>query len=282
MELYGRHSYDEALAEFRQAFALYPSPNIRLFVARCLRELGRSDDAAREYEITARDAADRGSERYLPTRDAALDEVRALYPRIGRVRLAVAGAPTWAWATVNQRAVPYDLMGSTVAVAPGPVHIRIEAHGYRTVERTVTVTAGEVSDVALDLARDPGWDGRPPGDGAAPPMGPAREAWIRPTAMGALGVGAVGLLGSGVLALIASTTYGNALAPCLGVPCTGVSPVDAATAGTLQTVATVALVVGVAAVGTGVGLWSWSGRTGAAGAGRVAVSVTGLSIQGRF
>src|SRR5579863_6819097 len=62
-KLYGDKQYQQALAELRASYAATPSPNSRLYIARCLREMGRSAEAAGEYAQVILEAAEKlGSE----------------------------------------------------------------------------------------------------------------------------------------------------------------------------------------------------------------------------
>lgn len=82
-ESYAAGLYGRALAAFERSFALLPSPNTRLYIARSLRELGRWSEAADALRTTIREAEERGG-KYLATRDAATTELDDVVARIER------------------------------------------------------------------------------------------------------------------------------------------------------------------------------------------------------
>src|SRR5262245_53459073 len=73
----GRHfdakRYEEALATFRASHATVASPNTRLMIARCLRELGRDVEAYDEFSAVVAEAAEKGP-RYESAAQAAREE----------------------------------------------------------------------------------------------------------------------------------------------------------------------------------------------------------------
>ena len=79
-ELFIAQQYGPALVEFRGATELYESPNTRLYIARCERELGHVAAAYVEFERAASEAADRSrtDPKYASTHDVAKTEGSAL------------------------------------------------------------------------------------------------------------------------------------------------------------------------------------------------------------
>jgi tetratricopeptide (TPR) repeat protein len=75
--LYESARYDDAVEAFRQSNTLVNSPNSRLMLARCLRELGKSKEACTEFAGTIHDAESSGG-RYPETLQAATAELEAL------------------------------------------------------------------------------------------------------------------------------------------------------------------------------------------------------------
>jgi tetratricopeptide (TPR) repeat protein len=82
LELYDERQYEEALEKFRASNVIYPSPNSQLYVARCLRSIGRTAEAIEAYESTVRIAGDRAATdlRYEETWRAARQELAVLKP----------------------------------------------------------------------------------------------------------------------------------------------------------------------------------------------------------
>src|SRR5688500_11033487 len=67
-KLYGAEKYTEALEQFRASFELLPSPNSKLYVARCLRELGQHAEAYDAYTNVL--SSTEGSDKYEATHKA--------------------------------------------------------------------------------------------------------------------------------------------------------------------------------------------------------------------
>src|SRR4051794_11034742 len=65
-KLYDSKHFDEALAAFRASYQIVASPNSRLMIARCLRDLGRNAEAYREYDAVSEQAG-RSGDRYRTT-----------------------------------------------------------------------------------------------------------------------------------------------------------------------------------------------------------------------
>src|SRR5689334_2876510 len=76
-KLFEAKDFTGALPKFKELVDATGSPNARLYVARCLRELGRTAEAYDEMATTVRDATQRAEAetKYAPTRDAAAAEM---------------------------------------------------------------------------------------------------------------------------------------------------------------------------------------------------------------
>jgi tetratricopeptide (TPR) repeat protein len=160
---YDEGSYEAALSSFRASLETVASPNSRLFVARCLRRLGRLAEAAGEYHLAAQEAADRAAidPRYAETRRAAEEEERALAASVGWITIEVSlasgdepaanGPPPDLQVSVDGRAVPQAAVGLALPVDPGRVAVRVAARGYDPISREVVVEPGERQAVAIEL-----------------------------------------------------------------------------------------------------------------------------------
>jgi hypothetical protein len=198
----GRHA--EALESFRASLALHPSPNSRLYVARCLRELGRWLEAYTEFALAEREAAERATReiRYLDTRDAARQGLLGLGTHLGTVRVTLVGAPDAARVRVAGREVPPEALAHPVPVLAGPVGVEVEAPGYVTVSNTLTVEAGREEALRVELRQ-----AVPPPPLAVPellapraePGPPGPPGWARVGTWTGVGVGVAGGVGFGVL-----------------------------------------------------------------------------------
>src|SRR4051812_6196966 len=75
-KLYTDKGYEQALVAFRASYAAVPSPNSHLYIARCLREMGRVAAAYDEYSKVILESADRvgSDQKYEATQKAASAE----------------------------------------------------------------------------------------------------------------------------------------------------------------------------------------------------------------
>lgn len=121
-----------ALADFRAAYALYPSPKLLVNTAACERELGDLPAAANDLRRYVDESP--GDDPFLD--DKARTDLRALEKRLGRIVLV--GWPQKTTIEVDgrpAREVEY--------VSPGIHHVRARADEALGIERDVTVGAGE-------------------------------------------------------------------------------------------------------------------------------------------
>lgn len=251
--LYEARDFARALDEFRASMELYASPNARLYIARCLRELGRYDEAVNEYERAMREANDRAATdpRYVATRDAARSELLAVEPRVSRLTLTIHNAPPNVLARVNDREIPAAALGVPFAVMPGHLVVTAEAPGWERSSREVDVDAGREVTVGFSLRERP----RLPGEGPNDPgrvTTPARRGGVpRAVAWASFGVGAAGLVAFGVFAGLASGRFSDIETRCGSAPCPESERAAIDEGRTFTTVANVGLGVGIAGVAAG-------------------------------
>lgn len=259
--LYEQRDFSRALDEFRASLALYGSPNTRLYVARCLRELGRFDEALPEFERAMREAADRAvtDPRYNATRDAAQTEMLAIEPRVGRLTITIPDAPQGVVVRVNNREIPREALGVAIPVLPGALVIQVESASHEPERRETEVAAGREVTVGIVLRPRPQRvEGqteieRPPVLVTRPPVAPPRPsggvsrnlAWI------GFGVGAVGFIGLAAFGGLASSAFSDIESRCGGAPCPASEQGTIDSGRTYQTLANVSLGVGVAGVVAG-------------------------------
>ncbi len=152
-KLYEARSYEKALALFQDAYATSKSPNARFFIARSLRELGRTPEAYDEMAATVREATALATSdpKYVPTRDSAAAELALLEAKVGRVVVAAPDAPGLE-VTLNGKPVDRRRLSEVVAVAPGTVAIEARATGKAAVKREEKVTAGQLKTVSITFS----------------------------------------------------------------------------------------------------------------------------------
>jgi hypothetical protein len=270
-ELFIAQQYAPALVEFRAASELYESPNTRLYIARCERELGHVAAAYVEFERAASEAADRSKSdpRYASTHDVAKNEGSALAPKIAHVTvLAPAGLPENATVTVNGAALGAAAVGIAAPIDPGPVEVIAKAPGYVTAKKTATVTAGESVEIKIQLEKEAPSASATASTGTSTsttttttPTGTENEIVheeVRTPSHGLRNagfvVGGIGIAGMGVFAAfaaLAQTRYDQLKSQC-GGPCDASFAPKISEGETFQNIANVALAAGGVAIVTGV------------------------------
>lgn len=185
--LFERGDLRAALADFRAAYALYPSPKLLVNAAAAERELGDTAGAATDL----RHFLDEATDDDVGLVDKARLDLRALERKLGRIGLA----PAWPAHTTIE--IDGRAARDPTYVKPGAHAVKVRAPSGAGLSRDVDVSAG----AAVELAMPP--DARLAAT-AAPslPLGPPppppkkrRPAWVVPVAVvGALlvagGVGA--------------------------------------------------------------------------------------------
>jgi hypothetical protein len=152
-ELYRAGDRAGALAEFRAAYELVPSPNTRLMIARSLRELERFAEAVVEYELAEREAHSRAplEPRFAETVDHAGRERAAIEGRVARIEIALAPADVDARIELGARVFSRSALGVPIPIEPGPLAIRVYAEGYRPYTSEIETRAGEVRAMEVSL-----------------------------------------------------------------------------------------------------------------------------------
>lgn len=236
--------YEEALAILVQSYALYPSPNSGLLIARCLFELGRPVEAYekfQEVETAALDLVREGETRYGETAAAAAKEKGAARAKIAILRLSSQAGVT---ATIDGKPVTLSVTGDGLAMHdPGPVTIVFEKDGLTDVHALVA-EAGKETRVAF----------RPPsGAPASPPLSSSSSSDVATERRGipwygwvSGGISVVGLVSFAGFGLASESTYAGLEERC-APRCAGADRQEADDGRRMQTFANVGLVVGVVA-----------------------------------
>lgn len=142
--LYDAQQWEQALAAFRQSMAALPSPNTRLYMGRCLRQLGRYGEAWGELSRAATEAnARRAAEpRFTPTAESATAEAVALTDRIAYVVVEVPNAPAGTTVTLNGRVLSNEEFGTLLAVDGSTASVEALAPGAVPYRGSSQVSAG--------------------------------------------------------------------------------------------------------------------------------------------
>jgi hypothetical protein len=162
-------AYDQALANFLEAYAKFPSPKILLDIASTLRDMGRLADAANTYDRYLADPAT-SAERVGEVKQLLLDLDKQL--TLVAVRVFPRGSQ------VSIDAGPFVAVGSTLLtrVRPGLHLVRVR-QGSATSEVTVNGFEGEQKEVPVAVRLDVATAPTPP----TPTPTPARTPTPTPT-----------------------------------------------------------------------------------------------------
>lgn len=151
----------EALARFEAAQKLFDAPTHLLHIAQCQALTGKLVEASETYEMLVRKQLPPGSpEAFVQAQQQGRSELAKLRPRIPTVRVTLRPEPQSLrdlQITMNDRAMPTELVGIARPVNPGSYTLSATATGWAT--RTpivVEVTEAEQKDVVLTLEQGAG------------------------------------------------------------------------------------------------------------------------------
>jgi len=245
-KLYEQGNYSAALEKFRQVDELMKSPNARLYMARCQRELGRLPEAFELMSDAVEASNDKAKtdESYLRTRDAAAAEREAIVAKIGRLVVAAADAPAGLVVKVNDRELKATELGHEIGVKAGSATVTAEAPGHQPFSHSLKVPAGSQQTVAVVLRAE----GEPlPATPGAAPSTAVRDAGFAILAVGVIGMGLFAVEGA-----LADSRYSKIERECGDPPCRDPSYTDLIQGGkTMDLVADIGLGVGLAGLVTG-------------------------------
>jgi hypothetical protein len=273
----------EACPKFEESQRLDPGSGTLMNLARCYEETNRLASAWSTYLEAAVAAR---STRNEDRENAAREFAASLAPRIAKLVIDVPaparlqgleitrdGTPTGAaqWGL----GIPADAGEHTVvAKAPG--------HGEW---RGVAVVSGEGTTTTLTVPLLPEEAVPPSTAGAAKePKADETSGGLGTQRIAALVVGGVGVVGVGVgtaFGLMSKSNHDEAAKYCNGGACTDPRGVTAGTDAHSQgTVATVAMVVGLAGLGAGAALWFTAPKSDAPA--QVGLGLDGVHVKGVF
>jgi hypothetical protein len=288
VELYEKKDCNAALPLLRQAHQATNSPNARLYIARCLLELGQLSEAYDEMKTTVSEATARADKepKYAPTRNSAAAELAILDQKVGKLMVAISDPPEGTTVNVNDWVLAPDRWGRPVAIEPGKQTIVVKAPGKQTETRAVVVAAGQLKTLALSL-RDEGGDEAPPKDIAPKPDQPSETAGGEVRTVGFV-IGALGLVGVGVgagLAAKAKSDFDGIDEECGSATCPAEFQGRVDDGRSMQLGANIALIAGGALAATGAAMVIFGGphEVGAESAAITPLPGGGLfTIGGRF
>jgi len=283
-ERYEAKDFTSGLELARAALEATGSPNARLYVARCLRELDRLSEAHEEMERTLRDAreAAKTDPKYVATRDTAAAELALLDQKVGKVIVALVDAPPGARVELNGKAIDATRYGQPIAVPPGDVVLKGSGDGAEPVEKQSSIKAGETQTLTL-VFREPSTPATEPAPGPTTPQPKTTQSGGGLRTVGYITAG-VGVVGLGVFAItgsMANSKFNQLEDECGSKRCNDPKYADTVDSGKrLDTIANVGLVVGSVGLLAGGAMILFGGpspeKTGTAA---LAASPHGVSLQ---
>lgn len=284
-EQFAANKLQDALAAFTASYDVVASPNTRLYIARCKRDLNQLRAAYTEFQQTADEAnaLAREDAKYAKTAQSALDERKAIEDKLAFVTLSVANASNSTVVKVAGDVLPKDAWTQEFPVAPGMVDVVVESPGRPPVTQNLQIAAGEHKSASLDAGVEP-----PPVQARVDVPTVARRPFpLRTLAYVAGGVAAAGFVTFTVAGLMANGTYSDLESACGSTPCPPGWKDDIDAGRTQQTIANVGLVVGVVGAATAVTLFVVSKKKNPAPAAsaitaRVTANPGFVGLQGAF
>lgn len=291
---------EDALVQFKKALELTSSPNARLYVGRCLKDLGRLAEAYRELALTMREAAEQAEAdpKYIKTRDAAAALVAILEPKIGKLVIALADDDRDATVTLDGRRLGNDELGAAIAVEPGKRGLSATSSGKQSLDKQVEVAAGQTVTVTLDLLRAGESSPTTHEAGATGQTGPTDDTAVKAPSGGGvriggyfvLAVGAAGMVTFGVAGKMVLDKKDELEEQCGGTNCPDDSFMDTIDAGRrMQIIANVGLGVGIGGIVAGGAMIAFGGpdddasaRVSTPPAARLRVAPFSACVEGRF
>lgn len=164
--LFEAHDYADALRAFETSHDAMPSPNTRLYVARCLREQGKVARAYAAFLLVSREAEDRvratGDKRYVPTQKSAALEAERLKPLVPHVTLRLVPAAGTRATDLERASVTLDgqplakaQLASPLDLDPGAHALVVTGPHLKRTESAVTVSASETKTLDVPVERVP-------------------------------------------------------------------------------------------------------------------------------
>ncbi len=252
MTLRSKGDVEQALAKFKAAYALWPSPSTGLELGRTHMMLGQLIEARERFLETAK-LPPKPTE--TPAAQEAREEARkladTLQPKIASLTFKVTGAPPGSSVriTLDGRELPNETLATARKVNPGK-HVAIgRAPGAADVTVEVELGEGEVREVPLVFGA-PVAPPPPPSDAK---KGDAKARGTSSLTYVGFGLAGVGLVVGGVTGVLAVSKASSLRDACDGERCPPSAHGDVDSYQRMGTISTISFAV--AGVGAAVGLY---------------------------
>ena len=278
-----REQYGLAADRFERAEALVHAPTLLLGLARAQVGLGKLVEANETYRRILREPlAASAPAPFAAAVKTAAHEDTDVAARLAWVTLVVQG-PTTAEVVLDDVEVPAAALGVRLACNPGAHKLKATAGEFFPSEQSFAISEGGEQTITVVLRPHP----EPPPAAPvpvpvveAPPPPPERTTPLQTKlGIGALGVGAAGLIVGGVTGILVLNRRASLRDACPDGHCSPAYAGELDTYRTLANVTTVATIVGAAGAATGVVLLLTSPRSTAV---HVYAGAFDAGIAGRF
>jgi hypothetical protein len=280
---YGKNQFAEALTEFSASLDVVASPNTRLYVARCQRELGHLPAAYAEFRRTEAEAKELSREdpRYEKAGESAVEERTKLEAQLGFIGLELTHADPTTTVKVAGEEVHPASSSEPIAVMPGTTEVVVETPGRPPIHKSVEVAVSEHKALSIDAA-----EGAPVASPPPPPpvvVSTSKPGTLRKVAYVTGGVAIVGLGVFAFFGLKANGTYSDLQNACNKGPCPPGHEDQISSGRSQQTVANIGLAVfAVGAIATGT-LWVLSTpKKPSAATARIDLGPSYVGVSGGF
>lgn len=164
--LFEAKDWDGAQRKFQASHDAMPSPNSRLYLARCLREKGQIASAYATFRIASREAEDRvratGDTRYAATQRSAAFEAERLEPLVPRLTIRLEPAARASLRDAERAKVEIDgaaisraQLGGPMEIDPGTHVVVVSGVHVKRSETRITLAQKDVKAISLTVERAP-------------------------------------------------------------------------------------------------------------------------------
>ena len=250
IELEEAGNYTSALETFRNVGEVRMTPQVRFHIATCEEKLGRLVTALGGYQLAFADA-DSVGEDFKAEVQSAVTRLQGSIPKLVINRGAGGEAAEIQLDGVDLGA---SSVGVSVPLDPGPHAITARAPNFLPFSQTVNIAENEQKSVNVVLTPQP--EPERSSDSEGPQLERARSKVV-PYLIG--GVGVASLVGSGVLFALRQSTLSDLESKCGASRqnCPTSARGEVSNLSLYNVSAQIALGVGVAGIGTSVGLLIW-------------------------
>lgn len=243
VKLFKQGEAARALPLFEEVANVTGSPNARLYVGHCLKQLERWRDAHAAFSTAIEETLRAGDEKYEVTRKAAQAELEALEPRVAKLVVALGHAPEELAMRLDGEALDPSTLGASWVLEPGSHRLEASGRGVEPILRTIAIEPGETKTVSLSFTSsgEPEREQRLGSEGAQ-----ANRARLRTLGFVAGGVGVAGVAVWTIFGLQAKGTYDELESDCPEGCSDGAHRERIESGKSAQTIANVGLVLGAA------------------------------------